>query len=101
MDRQVPGAGDAVALVIDTLREAGIGDDDLPVVYRAYESHILGLTLIDVGGAPAHLEIRRRRYKEFPSPAFTPLARSTKAVAANNEEAFRRGVDGLLAGFGV
>jgi AcrR family transcriptional regulator len=101
MARQVPGAEDAITRVIDTFREAGIGDDDLPVVYRAYESYLLGVTILDVGGAPAHLDIRRRRYKDFPSPAFAPLARSTKAVAANNEEAFRRGVDGLLAGFGV
>lgn len=99
--RQVPDTDTAIAGVIATLVEAGIADDDIPIVYRAYESFIFGTTVFDLGGAPIHHEIRRQRYRQFEHPSFRPLSRSKRAVAESNDEAFRRGIEHLLAGFGV
>lgn len=101
LGRQVPDTDNAIAGIIATLVEAGIADDDIPIVYRAYESFVFGTTVFDLGGAPAHHEIRRQRYRSFVHPSFRPLGRSKRAVAESNDAAFRRGIENLLAGFGV
>ena len=59
------------------------------------------VAVFDLGGAPAHHEIRRQRYRSFVHPSFRPLGRSKRAVAESNDAAFRRGIENLLAGFGV
>lgn len=99
--REVPGAGGAVATVIGLLEDAGLSGDELSLAYRALESYVFGMTVFDFGAAPEHLEVRKKRYRQLEHPAFESLGRSKHAVADHNDAAFRRGLENLLAGFGV
>lgn len=99
--REFPGAGDAVAAVIAMLEEAGLSGDELSLAYRALESYVFGMTVFDFGAAPEHLDVRKKRYRMLKHPAFESLGRSKQAVADHNDAAFRRGLENLLAGFGI
>jgi TetR/AcrR family tetracycline transcriptional repressor len=101
LTRQAPGVSDAFGRTLATLREAGVGENDLPHVYQAFESFVLGATIFDFGGAPAHLDIRRKRYSAFEIPAFRAAARTKGTMRDSNDEAFRRGLEALLVGLGV
>jgi TetR/AcrR family transcriptional regulator, tetracycline repressor protein len=99
--REPPGASDAVGAVIGLLEEAGLEGDDLALAYRAVEGYVFGVSVFDFGAAPEHLDVRKRRYSAMKHPAFEALSRSKKAVGEHNDAAFRRGLESLLAGFGI
>lgn len=99
--REPPGAGEAVGLVIGLLEEAGLAGDELAIAYRVLESYVFGMSAFDYGAAPEHLDVRKRRYSAMKHPAFETLGRSKKAVGEHNDAAFRRGLESLLAGFGI
>ena len=99
--RLTPGAEQVSLAVIATLEEAGLSGDELALAYRALESYVFGMTVFDFGAAPEHLDVRKKRYRLLKHPAFEPLGRSKQAVADHNDAAFRRGLENLLAGFGI
>jgi AcrR family transcriptional regulator len=99
--REPPGAGVATEAVIATLEEGGLSGETLALAYRTFESYVFGVTVFDFGAAPEHLDVRRRRYSQMKHPAFQMLGRSKKAVGEHNDEAFLKGLELLLDGFGI
>jgi hypothetical protein len=96
-----PGAGVAAETVITALEEGGLSGEKLALAYRTCESYVFGMTVFDFGAAPEHLDVRRRRYSQMQHPAFQMLGRSKKAVGEHNDEAFLKGLELLLDGFGI
>ena len=100
-------AGDAgdestvIATIAGLLRSAGLQGDDLVLAYRALESYILGSAIFDLGAAPRHLTIRRRRYQSTGVAEFVAVAKSDRSMAAHNEAAFKLGLERLLDGLGL
>jgi TetR/AcrR family transcriptional regulator, tetracycline repressor protein len=99
--KEPPGSGEAVRMVIALMEKAGLSGEELALAYRATESYVFGMSVFDFGAAPEHLEVRKRRYAALKHPAFEALGRSKKAVGEHNDAAFRRGLENLLAGFGI
>jgi AcrR family transcriptional regulator len=81
--------------VIDALRELGVPEADLAETYQMLESYVVGASLFDFAAAPHHLESRRERHAAAADPALDHLS-SPARVDANNEAAFRRGLERLL-----
>jgi TetR/AcrR family transcriptional regulator, tetracycline repressor protein len=99
--RLTPEAELASAAVISSLEEAGLTGEKLALAYRTLESYVFGMTVFDLGAAPEHLDVRKKRYAAMQHPAFEALGRSKKAVGEHNDTAFRLGFENLLDGFGV
>lgn len=94
--------GNEVTLyVVHLLERAGLSGRDLVTAYRTIESYVIGGAVFDLGAAPEHLSIRRRRYVLTGHPAFEAVATSDEAVGAHNDEAFRRGLQLILDGLGI
>ena len=88
-------------MVAGLLEAAGLEGRDVATAYRVIESYVFGSTIFDLGAAPNHLSIRRRRYVEVGHEAFKSVATSAKAVGRHNDEAFERGLEILLDGLGL
>jgi AcrR family transcriptional regulator len=99
--REPPGTDTAVAAVIGALEEGGLSGEQLALAYRIFESYVGGATVFDFGAAPEHLSVRRRRYAQMKHPAFKDLSRSQRAVGEHNDDAFLRGLEIILEGFGI
>lgn len=95
------GEYSSIQLVSGVLAQAGLHGEKLSLAYRAIESYILGATIFDLGAAPRHLAIRRRRYKRSSHPDFAAAAKTEKTMAAHNDEAFVLGLNSLLTALGV
>ena len=92
---------DATRYVVGLLEQAGLSGGDLVTAYRIIESYVLGSTVFDLGAAPQHVSIRRRRYAAIGHPDFTVVATSDASIEAHNEESFERGITLILAGLGI
>ena len=92
---------EATLFVVGLLEQAGLTGRDLVIAYRIIESYVFGVTVFDLGAAPQHLSIRRRRYAFTGHPDFKAVAKSDKAVGEHNDEAFERGLELILAGLGI
>lgn len=90
------GASQMELVVLHALRQLGVSEDELPVVYQALESYAVGTSLFDYAGAPDHLEDRRLRHKATGDPAMKAVTRSRAQIDNMNESAFLWGLDGLL-----
>ena len=95
------GGNDATRMVAGLLEAAGLEGRDVATAYRVIESYVFGSTIFDLGAAPNHLSIRRRRYVEVGHDAFKSVASSAKAVGRHNDEAFERGLELILDGLGL
>lgn len=95
------GGNDATRMVAGLLEAAGLEGRDVATAYRVIESYVFGSTIFDLGAAPNHLSIRRRRYVEVGHDAFKSVASSAKAVGRHNDEAFERGLALILDGLGM
>lgn len=93
-----PHAHDLAVLIIAELEALGLEGDDLARCFQMLESYVVGTQAFDLGGAPHHLEIRRQRHRSLGHPAFEPMTRTCAGVAANNEAAFRLGLELLVDG---
>lgn len=92
---------EATLYVVELLERAGLAGRDLVTAYRIIESYVFGATVFDLGAAPQHLSIRRRRYSFTGHPDFKAVAKSDKAIGEHNDEAFERGVELILDGLGI
>lgn len=92
---------EATLFVVRLLEQAGLTGRDLVTAYRIIESYVFGVTVFDLGAAPQHLSIRRRRYAFTGHPDFKAVAKSDKAIGDHNDEAFERGLELILAGLGI
>lgn len=92
---------EATLYVVGLLEQAGLSGRDLVTAYRIIESYVFGSTVFDLGAAPQHLSIRRRRYAFTGHPDFTAVAKSDKAIGEHNDEAFERGFELLLDGLDI
>jgi AcrR family transcriptional regulator len=90
------GASQMEVVVLQALRELGVAEADLPVVYQVLESYTIGASLFDFAGAPLHLESRRERHAAVGDPAMDRATASAVQVDATNEAAFLWGLDTLL-----
>jgi AcrR family transcriptional regulator len=90
------GSAQMEVLVLQALREMGVAEADLPVVYQALESYTIGASLFDFAGAPLHLESRRERHAAVADPAMARVTASAVQVDATNEAAFLWGLQALL-----
>lgn len=91
----------ATLYVVSLLEQGGLSGRSLVAAYRVIESYIFGSTVFDLGAAPEHLSIRRRRYNLTGHPEFKAVAKSEKSVGEHNDEAFIQGYDFLLTGLGL
>ena len=91
----------ATLYVVSLLEQGGLSGRSLVAAYRMIESYVVGSTLFDLGAAPEHLAIRRRRYNLTGHPEFKAVAKSEKSVGEHNDEAFIQGFDFLLTGLGL
>ena len=91
----------ATLYVVGLLEQGGLSGRDLVTAYRIIESYVFGSTVFDLGAAPEHLAIRRRRYNLTGHPEFKAVAKSEKSVGEHNDEAFIQGFDLLLTGLGL
>jgi AcrR family transcriptional regulator len=62
--------------VVADLEELGLDGGDLVRAFRILEGYGVGTTVFDLGGAPDHLELRRRRLRAVEHPAFDAVSRS-------------------------
>lgn len=92
---------EATLFVVGLLEQAGLRGRDLVTAYRVIESYVFGATVFDLGAAPQHLSIRRRRYAFTGHPDFKAVAKSDKAIGEHNDEAFERGLELILAGLSI
>lgn len=92
---------EATLFVVGLLEQSGLTGRDLVTAYRIIESYVFGATVFDLGAAPQHLSIRRRRYAFTGHPDFKAVAKSDKAIGEHNDEAFERGLELILAGLGI
>lgn len=92
---------EATLYVVRLLERAELSGRDLVTAYRIIESYVFGGAVFDLGAAPEHLSIRRRRYALTGHPAFETVATSDEAVGDHNDEAFRRGLELILDGLGI
>lgn len=95
------GGNAATRAVAELLEQAGLQGRDVVTAYRVIESYVFGSTIFDLGAAPNHLGIRRRRYLEVGHMAFRSVASSEKAIGRHNDESFERGLEILLDGLGI
>jgi|688.fasta_scaffold257661_1 TetR/AcrR family tetracycline transcriptional repressor len=95
------GSRTAMTSIIAMFEQAGLRGEELTSAYRAFENYVLGSTIFDYGAAPRHLDIRRERYKQTGHPDFVAVAKSTKSMAAHNDDAFMAGLERLLEAFGI
>lgn len=91
----------ALLSVVGILEKAGLIGDQLALAYRTLESYVFGTTIFDLGAAPDHLSLRKRRYQAAGHPAFRSVCKSEKSVQEHNEDAFILGLVALLDGLGV
>jgi AcrR family transcriptional regulator len=91
-----PASSQMEGVVLQSLRELGVPDADLPVVYQAMESFTIGGPLFDFFGAPLHLETRRERHAAVGDPGLNRITSSSARIDANNEAAFLWGLEALL-----
>jgi AcrR family transcriptional regulator len=89
------GSAQLTLLVVQALRDLGVAEPDLAETYQMVESYVVGASLFDFAAAPHHLESRRHRHAAVGEPALGDLT-SAARVDANNEAAFRRGLNRLL-----
>lgn len=92
---------EATRAVAELLERAGLSGRDVVTAYRVIESYVFGSTIFDLGAAPQHLSIRRRRYAATGHPEFKVVATSDKAIGQHNDEAFERGLGLILGGLGI
>jgi AcrR family transcriptional regulator len=78
--------------ILASLTELGLAGSDLLVHHRLLESFVLGASVFDFGGAPAHLETRRQRLRHVTDPAFEAATRDEASIDELNEVAFDRGL---------
>lgn len=80
---------DALPKVVGgALQGLGLKQADVALAYRQLESLILGSTVFDFAGAPAHLSERRRRLGGLTDLSFDRALNDDVAVDALNEAAF-------------
>ena len=91
----------AFRVVVGLLEDAGLSGEQLVVAYRILEGYMFGVTAYDLGRAPNHHNIRRRRYQRTGHQSFVKTASSDKAIAAHTEKAFITGLDNLLTSLGI
>lgn len=89
------GSAQMQRIVLQALRELGVPEADLAETYQMVESYVIGASLFDFAAAPHHLESRRQRHAAVGDPALDRLSSSAR-VDANNEAAFRSGLERLL-----
>ena len=92
---------EATLSVVALLEKGGLSGRDVVTAYRVIENFVFGSTIFDLGAAPEHLSIRRRRYKATSHPEFKAVAISDKAVGQHNDEAFEKGLALILDGLGI
>lgn len=90
------GSAHLQLLVIGALRDLGVPETDIAETYQMLESYIVGASLFDFAAAPHHLESRRMRHAAVGDPAMDLVTGSSVRIDANNEAAFRRGIETLL-----
>jgi hypothetical protein len=78
--------------ILASLTQMGLQGTELLVHHRILESYVLGASVFDFGGAPAHLETRRQRLRHVPEPAFEAVTRDEASIDDLNERAFDRGL---------
>lgn len=98
MSAAAPRADDLARLIIAELEALGLEDVELTRCFQLLESFVIGTQAFDLGGAPDHLELRRQRHRSLGHRAFEPMTRTCAGVAANNEAAFRMGLELLVDG---
>jgi len=81
---------------LSLLREMGLEGADLAMVYRSFESVLLGTTVFDVAASPDHLAIRRERMRQLGDGSLNRMLRTDAAVGKVNEAGFRFTIDALL-----
>lgn len=85
--------GRAGVALLDSM---GLRGDDLALCHRLLESYLAGMHAFDLGGAPAHLEVRRARLRRIDHPDIDRAAASLEAVDELNRRSFLTGLRLLL-----
>lgn len=89
--------GEALSLrSLDLVRDLGLTGNDLAMCHQMLESFIIGTHLFDLGGAPNHLEARRRRRRRLDDPDIDRSTPTNESVDVLNRAAFVAGADALL-----
>lgn len=83
-------------MLVGALRDLGLSGHDLLIRYQMLESYTLGACVFDYGGAPDHVDSRRRRHRMVADPDFDAMTRSNEAVEAISESAFELGLRTLV-----
>jgi len=84
----VPNFDAASAQVVGLLEAMGVPDSELPAIYQAIESLIIGSIIVDYTGHPNHISHRRQRRRMSGVAAFEEFTRSDEATMAVSDAAF-------------
>jgi AcrR family transcriptional regulator len=85
-----------VDLALALLRESGLPEEEIPVVFEALETYTIGGTVFDARATPESLERWRRVYSGMPADRFPNLASTGRRLYTDADKAFRCGLDLLL-----
>lgn len=92
----MPNFDAASARLASLLQEMGVSDADIPVLYQALESLVIGSILVDYTGHPLHLVNRRQRRRMSGVPAFEAFSRADDTTKAVSDDAFELNLGLLL-----
>jgi AcrR family transcriptional regulator len=83
-------------LGVEMLEDLGLRGRDLVVCQQMLEGFVIGSSVFDLAGSPHHHDIRRLRYRAVEREAYDDVSRTVDDVAAITDEAFERGLGGVL-----
>jgi len=92
----IPNGDHLTVIGLNMLRDLGLRDSALVVCHQMLESFLIGSHLYDLGGAPYHLEVRRRRRRRLDDPDIDRSTPTNESVDALNRAAFEAATEALL-----
>ncbi|MGE5134739.1 MAG: TetR/AcrR family transcriptional regulator [Gemmatimonadota bacterium] len=78
------------------LREAGLGDDEVPVAYEALETYTIGATVFDARATEESLAGWRGVFRRLPPGRFPNLVSTADSLYRDVDVAFSYGLDLML-----
>lgn len=87
---------DNVDLELALLRESGLPEEEIPLVFEALETYTIGGTAFDARATEESLERWRRVYSALPEGRFPNLASTGRRLYNDVEKAFSYGLDLLF-----
>ncbi len=78
------------------LREAGLGEDEIPVAYEALETYTIGATVFDARATEESLAGWREVFRRLPATRFPNLVSTADSLYQDVDVAFSYGLDLML-----